>query len=71
MRDALYLCPRNANAVMLGIIPHEDSGGLQVSDKAGKDLKELIIDTLYRSEEIGGCGFIVKGGEQKKIPRAG
>ncbi|MDR2394147.1 MAG: hypothetical protein LBD93_08345 [Treponema sp.] len=56
---------------MLGIIPHEDSGGLQVSDKAGKDLKELIIDTLYRSEEIGGCGFIVKGGEQKKIPRAG
>jgi hypothetical protein len=72
MGDALYVCPRNANAVKLGIIPHEISGGLRLSNKTGKDLKEHIIDTIYLCDEIvacGHCSFIVKGNEQKKIPR--
>jgi hypothetical protein len=74
MGDNLYVCPRNANAVKLGIILHDESGGMRLSGITGNDLKEKIIDTLYMREEIAACNrcdFIVKGGEQKMIPKAG
>lgn len=68
----LYNCPRNANAVHQGLVPHESSGGFLVSRWSGARLKERIIDTIYVREEIPACNhcdFVVKGGERKKIPR--
>ena len=69
----LYVCPRNANAVNLGIISEFEGGGVELLNTDMTTLKARIIDEVYAREFVLSCNFcdfITPSGTQTLINRA-
>jgi hypothetical protein len=75
LNGKMYVCPRHANAVNLGLIPADEAGGvdLSLSGSGPEALRESVIDEIYAREFVPACDlcdFVTPDGRQKWIDRA-
>jgi len=63
-RGRVYVCPRQAHGIHLGLIPEVNGEYVDLYDTAGKDpeaLRQEVIGLVRRTQPVSACGYCLYG----------